>query len=500
MVDDRKVTVGTESPRNCAIGYWSIVGVLMTVALFKMLSDTLDPDCFWHLRVAQQIQRDGVGPLVDHISFASIKQPWTPYSWLAELGMKRLWDAAGWQTAVLAAGLCASAFVLMVALSCLELAGPQRRFNSVLATALAACLSLPYLAFRPATFAILLLSVCAWLLLRDRRLGETSKAVWAIVPLTAVLVNVHLTAVMAPLAVASLMVGAILERLQSGQRVRRYALLLAATGGACLLTPMLPGVVRAAWEYQFQDVMVASGGIEEMRPIYSGARGAAITLVLIVLMSVALVNRQRVRAGEWIWLAASFVLLMRLGRFAPIFAMIFAPVLAATAPAAPDLVLTRRMLHYVAACLLALGLVASALVLPGRSTQLSAWLNRNGADAFGFPCQAADYVDQHIQPNTNRLFNEFTWGGYLAWRLGERYQVLVDGRTQLYTADFWRSTHLCDAATQERTLAQFDADAAVLSARDSLFRDSLVKLGWRSAYRDDFAEVLLPPRSEYANQ
>ena len=45
----------------------------------------------------QQLQQEGIGPLVDHISFASVKKPWTPYSWLAELGMKWIWDHATWR-------------------------------------------------------------------------------------------------------------------------------------------------------------------------------------------------------------------------------------------------------------------------------------------------------------------------------------------------------------------------------------------------------------------
>ena len=52
----------------------------------------LDPDCFWHIRVAEQLEREGIHPIVDQLSFASIKDPWTPYSWLAELGMKWVWD------------------------------------------------------------------------------------------------------------------------------------------------------------------------------------------------------------------------------------------------------------------------------------------------------------------------------------------------------------------------------------------------------------------------
>src|SRR5439155_19609842 len=143
--------------RQIATGFWLVAGVLTVVGIFKSLNDTLDPDCFWHLRVAGQLQRDGVGPIIDQLSFASIKQPWTPYSWLAELAMQWLWSFGGYRAAVLASALLCGAFVLMIALICAELAGPQRRMNAIMTTALAACLSLPYLSFRPATAAIVLL-------------------------------------------------------------------------------------------------------------------------------------------------------------------------------------------------------------------------------------------------------------------------------------------------------------------------------------------------------
>ena len=479
---------------DTARGFWLAAGVLGVVAIFKILHDTLDPNCFWHLRVADQLLRDGIGPLVDEISFASLKQPWTPYSWLAELGMKALWDLTGYHGAVIASALAACAFVLLVAASCIELAGPHRRFNALMVTALAACLALPYLSFRPATAAIVLLALCTWLLLLDRRLNERSKAVWLIIPLTILIVNVHLMAFIMPALVGCLLAGAAIERAdERTRRIRRYAILLIATGLACLMTPMLPGVLRACWDYQFTDVMVASGGIEEMRPIYATTRGAAVLAAVALLLVIALLNRRAVRIGQWLWIALAAILLLRLGRFAPIFAMLAAPVLAATLPAMPDIVLVRRPLQVGAALTLALGVIYCIFQMPSRNTPLSTWLNRNGPEAFGYPCAATDYVDRHVTPATGRLINEFTWGGYLRWRLGDRFQVLLDGRTQLYSAEFWRSTYLCDDTTRIRTFQSIRADAAVLPVDDSVFRSALLNLGWTRAYIDDRAEVLVPP-------
>ncbi|HEY1628441.1 MAG TPA: hypothetical protein VGF52_01205, partial [Tepidisphaeraceae bacterium] len=103
------------------------LGLKLTIALLALLAagkpifyDTLDPDCFWHLRVAEQLQHDGVGPLVDHLSFASMKTPWTPYSWLAELGMKKLWDLGGWRAAIATQSFITGAFVMLIAMCAWE--------------------------------------------------------------------------------------------------------------------------------------------------------------------------------------------------------------------------------------------------------------------------------------------------------------------------------------------------------------------------------------------
>src|SRR4051812_40965291 len=75
-----------------------------------ILYDTLDPDTFWHLKVADQLRHEGIHPLTDHLSYQSNPQPWTPYSWLAELAMKSIWDTGGYRLAILAQALLVAAF------------------------------------------------------------------------------------------------------------------------------------------------------------------------------------------------------------------------------------------------------------------------------------------------------------------------------------------------------------------------------------------------------
>src|SRR5687768_12100625 len=114
--------------RLVPLGFWLFIAALASIGVSKtVLSDTLDPDLFWHLRVAEQLRTEGVGPIVDNLSFASIKSPWAPYSWLAELFMEWSWRTFGWRSAIAIEAICAVAIIVLIALCCLELAGRERR-------------------------------------------------------------------------------------------------------------------------------------------------------------------------------------------------------------------------------------------------------------------------------------------------------------------------------------------------------------------------------------
>jgi len=107
--------------------------------------------------------------------------------------------------------------------------------------------------------------------------------------------------------------------------------------------------------------------------------------------------------------------------------------------------------------------------------------------------EESNFVAEKLTPRRHRLINEFNWGGYLEWRLGDRYQTFLDGRTQLFTPEFWRATYLGSPEEMQQFLTRTEADAAILPVARSRFHDALLALGWRSAFRDDRAEVLLPP-------
>jgi hypothetical protein len=179
---------------------------------------------------------------------------------------------------------------------------------------------------------------------------------------------------------------------------------------------------------------------------------------------------------------------------APLFAIIAAPIFAAVLPKLSDRILTRPPIIAMFAAVLIFTAYPIAKAFPRPGKPLSTWLNRNGPDAPNYPCSAADYVDENIPPKTHHLICEFTWGGYLEWRLGTKFQTLMDGRTQLFPAQFWNQLALGSTNDRRAYFAANPADAAILRTSHNPFAEPLTDLGWKIVYKDEFAEVLTPPK------
>jgi hypothetical protein len=256
---------------------------------------------------------------------------------------------------------------------------------------------------------------------------------------------------------------------------------------------MLPGVLHMVGQLQTGDVMVSSKIIGEMQPFYDGAFGKVSATLVLFTWGCCFANRHRLRSGEWLWLAGMTVFLFRLGRFAPLFAIVAAPMAAVCWPVMSDRPLRRSAVAWALGLFLGIGGLRVIVNFPTASTPLGSWLNRNEPDANGYPTGAADFVDAHVTPSSGRMINEFNWGGYLAWRLGDRYQTFMDGRTQMHPPQFWLDAFSGSPAARRSLVENTHADVAILPKRGSCFHDALHDLGWTTAWQDDESEVMVPP-------
>jgi len=501
------------------LGFWLVASLLIVAAAGKsILYDNLDPDFFWHLRVADQLSRDGIGRIVDEISFESIREPWTPYSWLAELGMSALWQLTGLPGVLVTTIFLVAIFFFLIALAsreaCVVAADEPRDVATLVSLLVAMLLSLAYLSFRPVLLALVLIALIVFLVLRDRRVSGSSWT-WLVVPAVAILANVHLYVIVAVALLWAYAIGSAVDARSAGRSgrrdanddlqyppnlktstlpVTRYLLIASASTLAACCTPMLPGAVAQALAYRTSDVMVASGAIAEMTPFYHGTIGKIVALMIACVWLVAIVRRRRLGISLLFMLLVATIFLFQFGRFSPLFAIVFAPVLACVLPSMSSRSLGRKPVVWIAAALVLVGVLRVGSSIPAH-LELDAWLTRNGPDAPHYPAAAAKFVEKNLATpkplERQRLLNEFTWGGYLAWRLGDRYQVFVDGRTQLYTPDFWRGM-LGDRERLTSRIKASGASVAIVSVRTQRLFPALRQLGWQEVYRDEFAVVLVP--------
>jgi hypothetical protein len=311
------------------------------------------------------------------------------------------------------------------------------------------------------------------------------------VPLTALLTNIHLFSFFVPGILFAMAVGAVLEN--ETHAARRYSQLATATALACLATPMLPGLLKTIFFYSAKDKMVSGPVIAEMQSFAHGPMGWVSAIGATGMLVCIAVRSRWLKAGQLLCIVAATLLMLKLGRFAPLFALAACPALAATLPGLKDRLLAKPIMIILLAGIVSIGSWRVVHSFPARSVALSDWVNRHGKDTPGYPCAAADFVDHSVPHPTGHLINEFSWGGYLAWRLGDKYQVLLDGRTQVYPTALWQATYLGTDSDRQKFLAGVTADAALVPAGKSMFRSSLIQLGWRSVYQDDRAEVLVPP-------
>jgi hypothetical protein len=312
--------------------------------------------------------------------------------------------------------------------------------------------------------------------------------VWLIVPVTALLANVHLFVFLVPLWVGAIWIAAVVKKSNGAVR---WAKLLALTCAAALATPMPPGMIRTLVHYQFDDPMVASGMISEMQPFWRGSMGIVSAVLVGGFFVLVVSNWRRFDLADGLLLGGAMVLLLLHGRYAPLFAMTAAPMAARVLAGMSDAPLRRPMLARALAVIVIIGMVRLAFAFPSREVAMGVWLNRHGTETPGYPVAAVDFVQRQIPIRTGRVINEFTWGGYLEWRLGDRYQVFLDGRTQVFSKRFWQATYLGTVEDLKGCLARQEADAAILPVEKSRFADALLKLGWREIYRDERARVLV---------
>ncbi len=386
-----------------------------------------------HIRTGEYILDHHAVPHTDLFSFSKPGGRWFAWEWLSDAAFASIYRALGLKgIAVFAA--------LMIALSCWIVLQHMlwRGCNVLIAMALLntgiAVSSIHYLA-RPHILTLVLMAGSLWLIDEDRR--QPGRAIWILIPLTALWVNLHGGFVALLVSLGAIAIGSAVER--NWASARRYSSLTAGCAAASFLNPF--GYELHVHLFRYLRADWIRGIVEEFQPPrFDSVAGRDFEILLFLGVGTAvwlLLKKQFAPALLVLVWAHGFLMSVR---HAPIFVMVVLPYAGAALTLAWKNWVSRQNGSGLSAILYRIGadhlaeFRRSSMVVPLLGAALLAfdfgiaWPTDFPADKF-----PVSFVNRHAAELTSaRLFTTDYWGDYLIYRYYPNQQVFLDGRTDYY--------------------------------------------------------------------
>jgi hypothetical protein len=452
--------------------------MLFVVALFTLvvgrpiLRPAFDADTWWHLRIGQLIDQTRTLPTIDPLSRVGVEEgkSWQAYSWLFEWLLFRCWESNGidgvltFRVALVALSV-ATVFSFVVT-----------RFGATLtATAILFAISLPLAPMateRPWHFTIVFTTMTFRTVQAARESGNTV-ALWSMIPVFTLWSNLHIQFILGFLILA-------LACIDPGLARRRSIILVSfACGLASFVNPYHMKLIFVIWDYATHTAHREI--IQELAPPDPFAAWTVSTFGMLIVAAIQVRKRNRPALFEWGVVLIGAVFASRMNRD------LWFGALAAVAVLRPeDSRNGNRSLPIVCVIIVVLGVLRAfhSLGLVGDNNTLT-------ANAQAYPVGAAAFVGAKRPPGP--LYNDITWGGYLAWALPE-YPVTIDGRTNLYGNEGLRQSSLSwstrDGWKSDREFAKC---RIVIARVGRPLTEELLnrQKEWHVAYQDAVAIVFL---------
>jgi hypothetical protein len=441
-----------------------------------------DNDIFWHLRNAQFMVANHGFPSVDTYSFTVYGARWLDYEWLSELAYYGVFRVLHWQ------GIFLLTTILLALISCGIYYLAFLRSGDPLAAGVATILGtgLMGVGFGPRMHDLGWFCFLAIFLILQKFRSSHRSPIWAIPILFCVWANVHGSWPFGLIVFGIVFLGGLipsnLGRFEAApwSRVQRKKLLVVGTSSitALFINPFgYRLLVYPADLFLHQPLNLAV--VQEWAPLNFGSGpGAwfAVTISLLVLTAIFRDIRWRIED----LLLTILLLYCGLSHARMLFpaGMILPFVLApglkglstyGTPGDSPD----RQGLNLV----LVGGVILGMLFLFPSERKLEQEI----ADAY--PSHAIEFL--RARGDSNRLFNEFDWGGYIGWIMPEQ-RVFIDSRTDIFEhrgvlRDFLDVEGLNQPA---KILKRYEIDSVLIRPNCPLDGWLSRQSSWSLAYKD----------------
>jgi hypothetical protein len=411
--------------------------VLAGLAWVLMIRPQVDPDFWWHLRVAEYVREVGDVPRTDFLSWMAMGEPWIAHSWLHDLTMLAAYSFGGLSgVGILGAVLAAAVVVLAYRMFMVALPASTPVICTI-GTLAVAFIGGPVWSPRAQVWDVvfLLVAVIGWLTYR-----ATGGRAWlvAMVPLGAAWSALHGSGIGAYVASAlALAVVVAFGWLPGGRSRTVLAALVVATVLAMFVGPYGFGMLTYPFETIFSPVQARL--IDEWAaPDLGDVRFIGFRVALVVLPVLLLLGRRfpdplvGLLALGWGWLALGSARYLALA----------APLIVAAALPSLDALRVRFLRHRPTAA--RSPSVAAAVLLLVPVLVLVAWsrISPSASDTAvseRYPEVATAALVEHRC--AGRIWNLYDWGGYIGYQWREPVGAygaadsLGDKRLEAYAAE-----------------------------------------------------------------
>ncbi len=482
------VSGATHSVLAKVFSFQALLGVILVTGLTVSIRENLpDPDMWSHIAIGQDILSSRHFPTVDSYSFTAGGKECMAFEWLGQVMLALAARVNG------LSGLMALLEILGIVFYLLLYAAAWQRSANAKAAFVACALVLPlsagFYTLRPQLpgYAFVLVTL---LVLEQFRQGQR-RFIWILPPLFLVWVNLHATFLLGFMVMGlywfcglwSFQWGG-LQAVRWTPRQRQELLLVILACGIVL--PITPYGIRLV-TFPFHVALNAPLGttyISEYQSIGTFALMLKVFLglvltYLVIQIGTRLVYRLEECALLFIGLYATAVH----ARFLLLFIVAFTPLLARQAAQWVPKYDPSKDRYVLNTALMAILLVIAAAFFPSRN-------DLESDVAKKFPVQAVAYLQQN--PVQGPLLNEYGWGGYLIGSLYPRYQVFIDGRSQLYEDNGVFSDYLAVMRVDKNTvsiLQKYNIQTCLLEKDAPLGTLLSVLPGWKRVYSDDISAI-----------
>lgn len=471
------------------------IALLLAVILLGPRLFNIDGDLGRHVTIGKYILQSQNIPRQDIFSHTMTGQPLTPHEWLAQVFFALAHEALNLTGVVIG-----TAIVIAAAFTLLYNDANRRSRAPLLALGLAilaaAASSLHWLA-RPHVFTFLFLVIWTERLEQIHR-GEKVPS-WQLPALMLLWVNTHGAFIAGFVVWGAHIVGYVWERWASDNQTSQSAIRpLLIAGFSSLVVTLINPAGWHLWETSlgFIQNRYLVGHTAEYLPPDFHYPGTWPFLAMIAL-SVLLLARSKkpIHPSHALLLTGWTAMGLYSARNIPLYAIIAAPILSEVIHEKLQYLPRwqrfehgiktindplRGVLWPIAAIF---AIIISVIANPGFAT-------RNQFDPDVFPVQAVDWLKEN--PQEGKMFNHFTWGGYLLYRLWPEQLVFIDGQTDFYGEALTRQYEqvITLAEGWEEILGKYQVQLVIMPEDSELVRQLESQADWQVIYADSTTVIL----------